>query len=255
MLDLVRSVYHRVVPESVRHTHAYRRVRQVLWNRRLKAHFGVEEVKYAREAGFWEQVEKEHGRIPNAFYERRLLQLAAEDDASFLDDKIVVDFGCGPAGSLHWANNARLRVGVDVLVDVYGRFGIRDHDMVYVESSETRIPLPTEYADVVFSLNAMDHCDDFEAMSDEVRRILIPGGLFIGSFNLHEPRSFSEPQTLTEARVRSALLDHLKVEKLRIGERGPKEDQYAIVAANTDPRPLPSYKEGFLWVTARKPGA
>ena len=46
-----------------------------------------------------------------------MLAMAEEPTADFLAGKIVAAFGCGPRGSLVWAPNALLRIGIDVLAD------------------------------------------------------------------------------------------------------------------------------------------
>jgi SAM-dependent methyltransferase len=181
--------------------------------------------KYPDEIGYW-QNEWAAGRFHNDYYERTMLTLAHEPDGEFLRDKIVADFGCGPQGSLCWAKLARARIGIDVLADAYSQFGIRGHDMIYVSSTEHHIPLPSNYVDVMFTMNAMDHVSSFSKMAAEVVRVIAPGGLFIGAFNLGEPPTFSEPQTLTEDRVRKTLLGHLNIELVRSTANGPDGDKY-----------------------------
>src|SRR5262245_31183502 len=59
------------------------------------------------------------GRFRNAHYRRLMLAMAEEPDSSFLAGKVVADFGCGPRGSLVWATDATVRIGIDVLADRY----------------------------------------------------------------------------------------------------------------------------------------
>jgi SAM-dependent methyltransferase len=252
MLGALRGLYHRLVPESVRHTHGYRRVRQLAVNRRLRARYGVDSTKHARELDYWQRCfDREAGHLRNDWYERIFLAMAGEADPSFLAGKIVVDFGCGPRGTLEWARPARARIGVDVLADLYARFGIRRHDMIYVTCSEEQIPLPSGYADVVFTLNALDHVDDLPAMTSELDRILAPGGRLIGSFNLHEPRSFAEPQTLTERGLDRLLFSRLEVESRRTAKRGPEGAVYRHML-EPGAESLSPEEPGFLWIRATK---
>ena len=58
--------------------------------------------------------------------------------------------------------------------------------MCYVRSTEKTIPLPSNYVDVLFTLNAIDHVARFEVMCKEILRILAPGGDFFASFNLDD---------------------------------------------------------------------
>ena len=187
-------------------------------------------------------------------YEPIMLAIAEEENDDFLSGKIVADFGCGPRGSLSWAKSALTRIGIDVLVDRYAdSFAdvIKTHDMIYVKSTEKVIPIPSDFVDVMFTMNAIDHVDDFPTMCAEILRVLKPGGYLIGSFNLEEPLSFAEPQTLSVQDVQSHLLDHLQVESYRISRQGDEPDnEYApFFEGNL------SYEEGdeaFLWVKAKK---
>ena len=70
--------------------------------------------------------------------------------------------------------------------------------MIYISAPAEQIPLPSNYVDVVFSMNSLDHVDDVVAACSEIRRILKPGGYFIGSLNLDEPPTLTEPFMLTE---------------------------------------------------------
>jgi SAM-dependent methyltransferase len=236
----VRSILRTVIPMPVRR--AYRRIRP---------HFAS---KYDAEIAFWRgRLAADNGKFENAHYERVMLGMAQEPDDGFLKGKIVADFGCGPRGSLAWAKSAALRIGIDVLVDRYAdafKDDLISHGMVYVKSTEAVIPLPSNFVDVVITLNAIDHVDRFAEMCQEVLRILKPGGDFIASFNLEEPASRTEPQRLTEELVKVNLLDHLETLSYRVSKQGPRDNPYASFYEGTL-----SYQpgeEGFLWVRARK---
>jgi SAM-dependent methyltransferase len=208
------------------------------------------------ELAFWRSRYKaDNGRFRNDHYERLMLAMAQESSAGFLRGRIVADFGCGPRGSLAWAEPAAVRIGIDVLADRYAEEftdSIKSHGMVYVKSTEKVIPLPSDFVDVMFTLNAIDHVDDFAAMCAEIVRVMKPGGRFIGSFNLEEPASSSEPQQLNEAAIRSNLLDRLVVDSYRITVKGPDDDLYRPFFSG-QPLTYTPGEEGFLWVSARKP--
>jgi hypothetical protein len=53
-----------------------------------------------------------------------MLAVAGQEDASMVQGRLIGDFGCGPLGSLAWASNADLRVGIDVLAGRYAE-GLR----------------------------------------------------------------------------------------------------------------------------------
>lgn len=206
--------------------------------------------KYTEGGEFWEAEWKQEGcHFENQYYRRTMLGLANEPDSSFLTGKIVADFGCGPRGSLCWATEAKARIGIDVMIEQFVKFGISSHDMVYIRSTEREIPLASNYVDVLYTLNAIDHVSRFSDMCREMLRVLKPGGLFAGSFNLEEPPTFNEPQTLSERRVRDELLVHLEVESYRVAAKGPEGDAYGHFFDDSQP---PTSGERFLWVRARK---
>jgi SAM-dependent methyltransferase len=193
------------------------------------------------------------GRFTNDFYEPILLALAGDVD---LEGKVVADFGCGPQGSLTWASSATVRIGIDVLASRYAdEFPeLLEHGMIYVTSTETRIPLPTDSVDLMFSLNALDHVANFEAMCAELVRVLRPGGLLAASLNLDEPATAEEPQRLTEERVRASLLDRLVVESYRIAGKPEVGEHLYLQFTEGEPTPYIPGMEGILWVRARKVG-
>jgi len=197
----------------------------------------------------------DHGHFINYQYRELMLAMAEETSDVFLTGKIVADFGCGPRGSLVWAQSALLRVGIDVLADRYADLftdNMISHGMIYLKSTEKIIPLPSDFIDVMFTLNAMDHVDDFPSMCREILRVIKPGGLFIGSFNLGEPPTPSEPQRLDEEMIKYNLIDKLELLSYRITKKGPVENIYSpFFNGNLTYR---DGQEGILWIRAKKPG-
>jgi SAM-dependent methyltransferase len=183
-----------------------------------------------------------------------MLGMAEEPDSSFLAGRIVADFGCGPRGSLAWATDAALRIGIDVLADRYCDEFTGDalsHGMVYLKSTEKVIPLPDGLVDVMFTLNAIDHVDDFPRMCSEIVRVIRRGGLFIGSFNLEEPAGPTEPQRLDERLIEEQLLRRLEVQSYRLTAKPEHDDIYAPFFGEL--LPYQPGEEGYLWVRAVKP--
>ncbi len=214
--------------------------------------------KHNEELAFWrEQFEANSERLTSAetiaYYERLMLAMAEESTADFLAGKIVADFGCGPRGSLVWAANALIRIGIDVLVDRYAdEFPntIRSHGMIYVKSTEKIIPLPSDFVDVLFTLNAIDHVTDFPAICSEIIRVIRPGGLFIGSFNLNEPWSITEPQRLNEKDIDVHLLDCLDIRSYRASRQGQGYEPFLTGDTEYEPG-----EKGYAWVKATKPNS
>lgn len=210
--------------------------------------------KYNWEMSFWKsRLEIDNGIFKNSHYERLMLAMVGEPNDGFLKGKVVADFGCGPRGSLVWAKSAFLRIGIDVLADRYAdefTKSIISHKMLYLKSTEKVIPLPSDFVDVIFTLNAMDHVDSFSCMCNEIIRILKPGGDFIGSFNLEESATPCEPQRLNEKMIKVCFLNNMEIHSYRITKRGSNENPYApFFEGNLC---YEEGKKGFLWVRARK---
>jgi SAM-dependent methyltransferase len=214
--------------------------------------------KRNEELAFWrEQFVESGGQFTSAqtigYYERLMLGMAEEPTADFLAGKIVADFGCGPRGTLVWARDALLRIGIDVLADRYAdEFPntIRSHGIIYVKSTEKIIPLPSDFVDVLFTLNAIDHVDDFPAMCSEIIRVIRPGGLFIGSLNLNEPWNLTEPQRLTEAEINAQLLDRLDIQSYRVTRQG--QGYQPFLTGDTEYEPG---EKAYAWIKATKPNS
>ena len=206
------------------------------------------------ELNFWrKKYRAESNNFQNSHYRPLMLAMAAETDENFIRNKIIADFGCGPRGSLVWAKEALMRIGIDVLVDKYFDYfadNMISHGMIYVKCTENTIPVPTGSIDVLFTLNAMDHTDSFPKMCSEIFRILKPGGELIGSFNLGEPTTVCEPQTLTAELIKTNLLINFSIISYRISNKGPYQNPYGPLLEGKQ-----SYhegEEGYLWVRAKK---
>lgn len=205
--------------------------------------------KHRAEISYWRARHRtEGGRLANDHYRRLMLAMAAEADEAFLTDRVVADFGCGPRGSLAWVPSARLRIGIDVLASRYADAfpnDIRSHGMLYVTSTEQRIPMPDACVDVMFTLNALDHCRNLDAMCREIVRVIRPGGQLIGSFNLHEPPTAAEPQTLTEELLDELLLHRFRPAHVRFGRHGGGPGDYAEMFSGASTY-VPG-KPGTMW--------
>jgi SAM-dependent methyltransferase len=213
------------------------------------------DTKYRSELKHWDMMwEREGGCFLNDHYERIMLAMAGEADPLFLENLIVADFGCGPRGSLCWATSARFRIGIDTLSDSYMQYNIKSHNMIFICASESAIPLPSNYVDVLFTLNAMDHVNDFKAMSRELLRILSPGGRFFGSFNLEEPPTAAEPQMLTVERIYNHILQFLDVSFIRqFPHASITEKHGSIYERFFDETSQRIHGRRFLWVRGKKP--
>lgn len=111
----------------------------------------------------------------------------------FYNNKRILDIGCGPRGSLEWADMASVRIGLDPLADSYQQLGANQHKMIYVASPAEKIPFPKNYFDVVSSFNSLDHVDNLDQTIKEIIRIVAPGGNFLLTVEVNHPPTRCEP--------------------------------------------------------------
>ncbi len=217
-------------------------------------HIDLTKVKHEAELEYWSSNLGINERTTTDSYYRNFILSILEETPDFFDDKVVADFGCGPRGSLTWMNSARERIGIDVLSKEYlSEFGaeILSHNMVYVTSNERYIPIPAGYIDCLITINALDHVTNLSDMCEELKRILKPGGLLIASFNLFEPKTECEPQTLTEKNLKNYLLSDFDIDSYRLSRMDEKDTYVNLKAGIYVDEPDGSYPCG-LWVKARK---
>ncbi len=205
-------------------------------------------AKEQSEMQYWRNRFKSEGQFENDWYQPIMLNMADEKNDDFMANKVVADFGCGPRGSLAWAKKASLRVGIDVLAAEYARefpSEISKHNMIYVCSTEEIIPMPSGLVDLMFTMNALDHVENLENMCSEICRVLKKGGTFFGSFNLNEPPTAAEPQTLTENILDQKLLKMFRKQKVRFGGHRPGGSRYADMFEGTSN--YVENKPGYMW--------
>lgn len=217
--------------------------------------FNIQGEKYSNEIAYWKTIfQAEKGKFQNSRYKSLMLAIAQETDDMFMKDKVVADFGCGPRGSLAWTDKPAVKIGIDVLVGEYmDKFGseLNKHNMIYVTSSETRIPIPDAFVDYLYTINALDHVDNLEQMSNEILRIMKTGGKLLGSFNLNEPATECEPQMLTEELLREKFLRHFTIEMYYLAYPGVK-NVYENFSSGNWMQELPDNRPAILWVKGTK---
>lgn len=212
-----------------------------------------EKNKYSGELAYWKQVYRaEKSNFDNSNYKELFLNIACENNDDFLKDKVIADFGCGPRGTLAWTNVPKVKIGIDVLANKYMYyFGacMSNHGMIYLNSDEYRIPLPNNYVDVLSTINSLDHVAVLDNMVEEIRRVLKPGGLLLGSFNLNEPITQCEPQVLTEQILNEKLLCYFNILDKKIAPKG-KDNTYSELNKGNYVDKLDEGIPGEMWVKA-----
>ena len=141
---------------------------------------------------YWKSRQLEEGTLKNSWYQEMFtsrVNLAPD----FYAGKRILDIGCGPRGSLEWADIAAERVCLDPLVPRYRALGIDRHKARYVDAPAERIPFPDGHFDVVSSINSLDHVDDVDQAIREMTHVLAPGGMILLIVEIHPRPTIAEP--------------------------------------------------------------
>ena len=209
--------------------------------------------KERSELGYWMmRAHREGGELANDWYEEIFTELFGLGRCDYAG-KRVLDVGCGPRGSLEWAEMAAERVGLDPLAGVYRDLGGRGHAMSYVAGPIEDPPLPSGNFDIVTSINSLDHVDDIQAAAAGMVRVLAPDGLLLLMTELgHEPTA-TEPQTfswevLDLFEPRLELLERRDLERTDDSVATCVRNDVRFNHGNRDARP------GVLWAKLRKRG-
>ncbi|RKQ92881.1 methyltransferase family protein [Solirubrobacter pauli] len=130
----------------------------------------------------------------------------------------VLDVGCGPMPNLLVFEDCE-RHGLDPLVDRYRAAGYpldewTAEGITYHDAPAETMPFPDGHFDVVVSVNAIDHVDDFGAVAREMRRVLKPGGRLRLQVNYH-PATVTEPVAINDATMHEHFGWAANLRKLR----------------------------------------
>jgi SAM-dependent methyltransferase len=133
------------------------------------------------ELDYWNRVypaEVGQTHDPAAQYRERYwpLNKSMFRDCSFsFADRVVLDIGCGPFGSMD-LSPARRFIGLDPLADEYQSTYGADARMTILAAEAESIPLPDQSVDTVVCVNALDHFHQPYRALDEMVRVLRRGG-------------------------------------------------------------------------------
>lgn len=101
---------------------------------------------------------------------------------AYVTGKKVVDIACGEGyGSYLLAAKAASVTGIDidstVIQEASGRY--KKDNLQFLAGSVTAIPLADQSTDMVVSFETLEHIEDHALFMQEIKRILVPGGLLI----------------------------------------------------------------------------
>lgn len=155
------------------------------------------------ELSYWKLVKFFSNKLDNTHYKYFYTDYFSLYD-TFYNNKSILDIGCGPRGSLEWADMSKERIGIDPLADKYIRMGGNKHKMTYIKGYAEHLPFPDSHFDVISSFNSLDHVNDIPATCIEIYRTLKQGGIFLLIVDIHKNQTITEPQTINW----SLLKDH-----------------------------------------------
>jgi ubiquinone/menaquinone biosynthesis C-methylase UbiE len=155
--------------------------------------FGVKRQKEFYEWCFWFLKKISEGKkMSNSHYEFFFTEYFGLTRHDYNNAK-VLDIGCGPRGSLEWADMTAERVGLDTLAKKYLKLEGQKHKMTYVQAGAEDIPFEDGHFDIVTSFNSLDHVDELNTTIQEIKRVTKKGGKFLLIVDIHEAPTLCEP--------------------------------------------------------------
>lgn len=151
--------------------------------------------KAREELTYWRSRHRDERTLTNDWYAWYYTQPFGLDPG-FFEGKRILDVGCGPRGSLEWADEATLRVGIDPLATHYTELGAGQSEMRYIAAVGEHIPFADGAFDVVSSFNSLNHVDDLELVAGELVRVLSTGGTLMLLVDVNHEPTDSEPLRL-----------------------------------------------------------
>ena len=179
--------------------------------------FGPRRAKLFFELAYWRWEKLREGQLKNEFYEA-FYTVSFGLSSSDYANKDVLDVGCGPRGSLDWADQVRSRVGIDPLADRYRRLN-SNLKMELIQGTAEQMPFVDASFDLVCCFNALDHVDHLQDSLDEIYRVLRPGGRFLLITDIHEAPAICEPTVVhwdlaSELEKRYEVIDEKRLRRL-----------------------------------------
>ena len=186
--------------------------------------------KRVEELDYWIKRKNEEGTLHGSWYEYFYTEhfgLGVEDYAGLH----VLDIGCGPRGSLDWAEDAAERIGLDPLADEYQKLRPEGYQMEMIASGSESIPFTDGHFDIVASFNSLDHVDDLDETISEIKRVVCPGGYFLLLTDVNHKATLCEPIEFGWE-IAQAFTDVLEIVEEQRFEK-PVANMYQSIRTNT----------------------
>ncbi|WP_395807635.1 class I SAM-dependent methyltransferase [Daejeonella sp.] len=201
------------------------------------------------ELGYWKIVKLLSKNLNNNSHYKYFYTSNFALSEEFYKDKIILDIGCGPRGSLEWAEMAKERIGLDPLAEQYIKMGAKDHKMTYIKAYVENIPFPDNYFDVICSFNSLDHVDNLETACKEIKRTLKKNGLFLLMVDIHTLPTLTEPQTMSWNFINEQFPEFEIIEEKHL----ERTETYKIYTNVRNSKPVDdSSKKGVLTAKIKK---
>ena len=117
------------------------------------------------------------------------------------EGKTIIDLGAGSKLRTRYFAGAKI-IAIEPLADRFMKeiqwCDLSDAEKVYSNPAEERIAECVKTADLLISINVLDHCYDFEAIIENIAAYLKDDGLAFLSFDQHDEAGEMHPLQLTE---------------------------------------------------------
>lgn len=201
--------------------------------------------KEHNELSYWKKIQEQEGVMKNdhyAYFYTGHFGL----DGLFYENKVILDIGCGPRGSLEWATMASRRIGLDPLAREYLELGAKHHRMEYIDAPSENIPLGDGECDAVFSFNSLDHVEDIGKTIREIKRVTRPGGIFLLLVEINHPPTDCEPHELKPDTIVYSLKPEFECEELHVYKPVEQGMYQSILVGRKIPNPHNTQEIGYL---------
>lgn len=133
----------------------------------------------------------------------------AKKPKKYLDNKTVVEIGPGCCCALE-VSNAKVKIAIEPLAERYRNNNLLLDDnftVTYLNMGSEKIPLFSNYADVVIASNCLDHVENITDSINEIYRILKPGGELFLNIEIDHAPTVCEPFSLKYSDLKHLFRD------------------------------------------------